>query len=715
MTLLLFVSLSTLATTPLEYVGSELWADFEEVKIDGNYLFAGCAYGVGVFDVSDSLDCFLVEWYYLGDNVSGIELSGDYLFAAAGNTGLVIFDRTDPENLVLIAELGLGDEVVCVDIQGDFAYIGGKTFGLHIVDITSPSAPSLVGSLMVTGGISDIIVEGDYAYLLRGLGGFRIVDISTPGAPSFRGSYTSTTYLRQGEKIGDYVLVAAEIAGVTVLDVSDPDAPTPSGSYPAPSGRSFTSIVVEDNIAYVGAGNYGVLTLDVTIPTTPTLIDHYPVSVTSVLRLDVESGLLYITTPEGLQLADASTTPSDITYVSRADRHSDIEYIWATGTKMLVSSQLYGLDGFNIPEMSTPTHTFHYHGSSRFNGAVYHAQYIYAAAAAEGLGIYRSDGLYDFPSFVTDVAVTGSALDVRLEGSICYVLTNSGVSQVNVLDPTTPSIIEEAVCSDPVAFDTDMEYVYVCDETDGFLVLETLAMTEYGSDPEATGYEYKALAVTENYAYAAAGDDGIIIFDISDPSSPAEVAQIDTDDDAEGIAVANDWLYVAADRDGVIPYRIISPGDSLVQYDAFDTGGRAKCVYAEANYVFIADRYAVLILRNTGVGIAERLHRPEIISISVAPNPFNSTVKISVEQTFLSVQNGGDQTGMSGLPLEIEIFDISGRMVANIPLTGSESAEPSSTNNSGACRWQPNESIGSGIYLVRIKGTNATAKVVYIK
>ncbi|MCK5832698.1 hypothetical protein KAH81_03410 [bacterium] len=60
----------------------------------------------------------------------------------------------------------------------------------------------------------------------------------------------------------------------------------------------------------------------------------------------------------------------------------------------------------------------------------------------------------------------------------------------------------------------------------------------------------------------------------------------------------------------------------------------------------------------------------------ILPTPFNSAVRITVEQTFLSVQNGQAGTpdllandfcpvGQASVPV-IEIFDINGRMVDEI-------------------------------------------------
>jgi len=109
------------------------------------------------------------------------------------------------------------------------------------------------------------------------------------------------------------------------------------------------------------------------------------------------------------------------------------------------------------------------------------------------------------------------------------------------------------------------------------------------------------------------------------------------------------------------------------------------------------------------VGVDENPVLPDEIAITAYPNPFNSAVTITVGEGLRSSR--------------VEIYDINGRTVAEIPANESESAKPSSTYASGACRWQPDESLGSGVYLVRAKvgpstcsGTEtATRRVVYLK
>ena len=106
---------------------------------------------------------------------------------------------------------------------------------------------------------------------------------------------------------------------------------------------------------------------------------------------------------------------------------------------------------------------------------------------------------------------------------------------------------------------------------------------------------------------------------------------------------------------------------------------------------------------------------PNSFSLSAHPNPFNSAVRISV--------------GEGLRPSRIEIFDIAGRMVANlpslsVPLPGGEGSGSFSLWEKvaeGRMRaeflWSPDENIGSGIYLIRAKigDGEITKRIVYLK
>jgi alpha-tubulin suppressor-like RCC1 family protein len=117
------------------------------------------------------------------------------------------------------------------------------------------------------------------------------------------------------------------------------------------------------------------------------------------------------------------------------------------------------------------------------------------------------------------------------------------------------------------------------------------------------------------------------------------------------------------------------------------------------------------------VGLQESIQLPAEIRLWVYPNPFNSAVTIAIDGV-----GGG-----SRVPFDVEIFDVNGRMVDEMTVgatrrvarsTGQPPVDPYEYV------WQPDESLPSGVYLVRarvetgsISGATATStkRIVYLK
>jgi len=123
--------------------------------------------------------------------------------------------------------------------------------------------------------------------------------------------------------------------------------------------------------------------------------------------------------------------------------------------------------------------------------------------------------------------------------------------------------------------------------------------------------------------------------------------------------------------------------------------------------------------------IAESRQMPESPGITAYPNPFNSAVTIS-----LSVIPGSIRPYGSSENPEIEIYDVNGRVVAEIPANysvGNGSPVPSSGGRGDLVLteivWQPDATVGSGVYYIRTRfgglsdrGDESVSKrVVYLK
>ena len=140
------------------------------------------------------------------------------------------------------------------------------------------------------------------------------------------------------------------------------------------------------------------------------------------------------------------------------------------------------------------------------------------------------------------------------------------------------------------------------------------------------------------------------------------------------------------------------------------------------------DDIRALVSSPTSVEISEQSGAiPNKLSISAYPNPFNSSVVIQLSEQGAVAPCA--QQGVSTPCSRIEIFDIAGRMVAEIPANGavgeglrpSRSSQTAKTGGSETAPlrneivWQPDKSLGSGVYLVRVKGTNVATRIVYMK
>jgi len=106
------------------------------------------------------------------------------------------------------------------------------------------------------------------------------------------------------------------------------------------------------------------------------------------------------------------------------------------------------------------------------------------------------------------------------------------------------------------------------------------------------------------------------------------------------------------------------------------------------------------------IGIDESPAKPKDITLSAYPNPFNSAVKITI---VAGVGASDARTGQVG----VQIFDITGHLVADLPVTNCGSPQFVPTPQV----WQPEKSISSGIYLIRARvgERETTRRVVYLK
>jgi hypothetical protein len=103
--------------------------------------------------------------------------------------------------------------------------------------------------------------------------------------------------------------------------------------------------------------------------------------------------------------------------------------------------------------------------------------------------------------------------------------------------------------------------------------------------------------------------------------------------------------------------------------------------------------------------VQENSTLPGELRLSAYPNPFNSSVRIEIE-------NGGLRDG------SVEIFDITGKKIDGLIL-GEFCADDNKSGGSNrhSVSWRPDETLSSGIYLVKVKSSENSEiiKITYLK
>ncbi|MGC9315684.1 MAG: T9SS type A sorting domain-containing protein, partial [bacterium] len=101
--------------------------------------------------------------------------------------------------------------------------------------------------------------------------------------------------------------------------------------------------------------------------------------------------------------------------------------------------------------------------------------------------------------------------------------------------------------------------------------------------------------------------------------------------------------------------------------------------------------YDIYVIRTDSLGsstIEENQSLPRTPEISAHPNPFNSSVRIEVEGEWDS-------------PVQIEIYDVAGRKIVESP--PAPLIKGGARRAGGSYYWQPDETLPSGVYLVRAR------------
>lgn len=207
------------------------------------------------------------------------------------------------------------------------------------------------------------------------------------------------------------------------------------------------------------------------------------------------------------------------------------------------------------------------------------------------------------PELLGSVQLPGTARDLSLTDEQLYVVAtgrNGGIHVVNRQNPAQPFLqatlpITGAVQEISVAGG----YAYVAAGfTGGLVVLDvasTVTPTVVGrSDTDGLA---QALAVTGTTLIMADGDEGVLLYDVSNPTEPRRIRRISTVGPATDVTIRGDLVHVAVDTAGVQTFLLA--GDRLEPLIRIRLDGAARQVVATAARLLAATGTTIELLDRT--------------------------------------------------------------------------------------------------------------------
>lgn len=495
-----------------------------------------------------------------------------------------------------------GDQI---EIDGEFAYIGNGGRGLKIYNIADPAAPILVGEHPTSSRILSFAKQGDTVALAVQRDHVLFLDVSDPSTPTYLGETDDMPRPLGVEFIDGRLFVTEEFEGLAIYDVTSPKAPTRISTFPI--ARAQQDITEHNGLVYIAAGRDGIYILDAQDPLQPTLISTIP-SDNHTLRFEPEGDLLYRTDESaGLSIFDISNPlmPQLLSNVPAEDAGFSGVGLEVVDGRVLIADYQFGTRIIDCTDPTSPQFMGFYDTGDDTWDVTFHDGLAYVVSKNRGLQVLDVSSpklqptiaQHKTPGWVYDVDIADDTLYV-VDGNTSTRRFGTGLQILDVSNPQSPVQIgnvpgpEYPLSMLAVRFHDGL--TYLCNGQSGLSIVDVQDPATPAQLGSITGITATDVLLNENHAYITT-PDGLEIADVSVPSQPAIIATIELQSPVNSIAIEGNTAYLASSGIGVLVYDISDPA-SPTQIAIYETPDFAAHLDVIDGIVYLNDYASFLIV-----------------------------------------------------------------------------------------------------------------------
>ena len=366
-------------------------------RIDGDIFYAGrYSGGVARYNVSNpyhyALGPTFLGTVFLDGMTTDIEVQGHFVYATAVGSASThafrIIDFEDPYNPVILPSTWWSSTTQGIAIDGQIAYLAESEYGLYLCNVSNPYVVTEPGNVNTPGNATDVLIDGTIAFVADGPSGVQVVDVANPFDISIIGSIDTPGNARRLALHGNTLFVADETGGVQIIDVTSPAHPTHIATINIPmvwdldlyegvlvvgadsgvltyrvgtlspslvhigsiaGGYDYNDVRIRGNVAFIAAGESGLLSVDISDPANPVYLDNHTIAAGHFYRrLDIQGHLAFVCDAPfgGVHIYDISNT-SNLQYLSTYSMSYPYD-VAVAGEVIFIADGTYGVYLANV-------------------------------------------------------------------------------------------------------------------------------------------------------------------------------------------------------------------------------------------------------------------------------------------------------------------------------------------------------------------------------
>lgn len=274
------------------------------------------------------------------------DVSGDYVYIAAGSGGMHVVDASDKLNPEVVKTVTTSGSAVDVKVVGNYAYVAVGSSGLDIFDVSNPVEATKVSNIVTDGAAVDLAVQNSYVYVAASSGGLEIINVTQAATPISVGRLDDLGNTL-GVDVQNDVAVIINSNTMMVVDVADVTSPIRLGSI---NIGNLRAVVMDGNYAYVACYTCGYKVIKIEDLMSPTIVGgdtrFYPSDVELTNGFAFFSDVLFVNAVPFVNIADPENSifQSAINISQFGDRDAtglslDAGFAYSTGYNRLYITQ----------------------------------------------------------------------------------------------------------------------------------------------------------------------------------------------------------------------------------------------------------------------------------------------------------------------------------------------------------------------------------------